>query len=167
MQLIATEPAGTVRAKTSDPSESRAFSAALQDLLRVYQLRDRERICCFDITVSECYALETLVRFGPLTLGELASRLHLDKSTTSRILRALEEKAYARRAPHAEDRRALSLEASAAGRELYERIQADLQDRHEGVLRGLEPEVRQAVLVVIRRLRDDACANCAPGGTCG
>ncbi len=167
MQQMTHKPAGTALEGTGDPSESRAFSAALQDLLRVYQLRDRERICCFDITVSECYALETLVRFGPLTLGELASRLHLDKSTTSRILRALEEKAYARRAPHAEDRRALSLEASTAGRDLYERIQIDLQNRHEGVLRGLDPAVRKAVLLVVRRLHDDACTSCAPGGACG
>jgi hypothetical protein len=40
---------------------------ALSDLLRVYQFRDRDRICCHDISVTQCYALESLVREGPLT----------------------------------------------------------------------------------------------------
>ena len=60
--------------------------------MRVYQFRDRDRICCFDVSVSQCYALEGLVRRGGLTLNELAAHLYLDKSTASRVVDALERK---------------------------------------------------------------------------
>ena len=66
---------------------------ALSDLIRVYQFRDRDRICCHDLSVTQCYALEALVRRGPLTMNELAARLFLDKSTASRVVDALERKA--------------------------------------------------------------------------
>ena len=38
-----------------------ALQAAVSELVRVYQFRDRDRICCHDISVTQCYALETLV----------------------------------------------------------------------------------------------------------
>src|SRR5690606_18937495 len=47
-----------------DPQLARdaaALQRALSDLIRVYQFRDRDRICCHDISVSQCYALEALV----------------------------------------------------------------------------------------------------------
>ena len=65
--------------------------------MRVYQFRDRDRICCHDISVTQCYALETLVEHGPLRLGGLAERCSSDKSTTSRVVGTLVKKGYAQR----------------------------------------------------------------------
>src|SRR5262245_24559669 len=82
---------------TSDPDLARDTEElydALEDLLRVYQFRDRDRICCFDISVSQCYALEGLVRRGSMTLNDLAAHLYLDKSTASRVIDALERKGH-------------------------------------------------------------------------
>ena len=64
----------------------RRLHEAVADLVRVYQFRDRDRICCHDVSVTQCYALETLVEHGPLRLSALAERLFLDKSTTSRVV---------------------------------------------------------------------------------
>src|SRR6476646_7457918 len=66
-----------------------ALHEAVADLVRVYQFRDRDRICCHDVSVTQCYALETLVEHGPLRLSALAERLFLDKSTTSRVVSTL------------------------------------------------------------------------------
>jgi hypothetical protein len=41
----------------------------------VYQFRDRDRICCHDVSVTQCYALETVVEHGPMRLTTLAERL--------------------------------------------------------------------------------------------
>ena len=76
------------------------FYDALSDLIRVYQFRDRDRICCYDVSVSQCYGLEALVRRGPMTLNDLAAHLYLDKSTASRVVDALERKGYVARSPH-------------------------------------------------------------------
>src|SRR5579859_7609949 len=94
--------------RSSDSSlaqDTEALYDALEDLLRVYQFRDRDRICCFDVSVSQCYALEGLVRRGSMTLNDLAAYLYLDKSTVSRVVDALERKGYVVRLPHLSDGR--------------------------------------------------------------
>src|SRR4026208_275729 len=67
------------------PAAARSSHEALAALVRVYQFRDRDRICCHDVSVTQCYALEALIRRGELTLNELARELYLDKSTASRV----------------------------------------------------------------------------------
>ena len=62
--------------------DAAALHAAVADLVRVYQFRDRDCICCHDVSVTQCYALETLVEHGPMRLSSLSERLFLDKSTT-------------------------------------------------------------------------------------
>src|SRR6185436_17114243 len=90
-------------------ADAAALHEALCELVRVYQFRDRDRICCHDISVTQCYALEALLRRGPSGLNELAAELYLDKSTASRVVGALERKRYVSRAPHPEDGRAIVL----------------------------------------------------------
>ena len=61
--------------------DAERLSDALEDLLRVVQFRDRDRICCHDVSVTQCYALRALVEDGPMGLNSLAESLYLDKST--------------------------------------------------------------------------------------
>ena len=44
------------------------LNAALADLVRAAQVRDRDCICCHDISVTQCNALEAL-QSAPMTLG--------------------------------------------------------------------------------------------------
>src|SRR5712691_1403662 len=104
----------------SAKDEAAGLYAALSDLVRVYQFRDRDRICCHDISVTQCYALEALIRRGSSTLGQVAAELYLDKSTASRVVGSLERKGYVSRSSHPDDGRALALKATAAGQRLYD-----------------------------------------------
>ena len=81
--------------------DAEGLHLALAELVRVYQFRDRDNICCHDISVTQCYALETIVDHGPLRLGGLAERLFLDKSTTSRVVATLVKKRYVQQRPDA------------------------------------------------------------------
>jgi len=147
--------------------DARAFYAALSDLIRIYQFRDRDRLCCHDVSVSQCYALEALVRRGEMTLNDLAAHLYLDKSTASRVVDALERKGYVDRSPHPGDRRALLLLATAAGRELYGRIERDLLAEEEALLAGFDPEIRRAMTQLVARLARAAATRVeAGGGSC-
>lgn len=147
--------------------ETEELYDALEDLLRVYQFRDRDRICCFDISVSQCYGLEGLVRRGSMTLNDLAAYLYLDKSTASRVVDALERKGYVARTPHPNDRRALLLEATPAGRELEGKIRESILAEERQLLVDFAPEVRQAMTLLLRRLARAAGANVeASGGSC-
>ena len=91
--------------------DAAALHAAVSDLVRVYQFRDRDRICCHDISVTQCYALEAVAEHGPLRLGALAERMLLDKSTTSRVVATLVRKGYLSQSPDAADARATAIES--------------------------------------------------------
>src|SRR3954453_22828353 len=121
-----------------------ALHAAVSDLVRVYQFRDRDRICCHDISVTQCYALETLIRRGPSTLGQVAAELYLDKSTASRVIASLERKRYVSRSSHPKDGRAVVLKATRAGRHWYETIRSGLLAEERELLRDFPPRVRAA-----------------------
>jgi DNA-binding MarR family transcriptional regulator len=129
-----------------------ALQAAVANLVRVYQFRDRDRICCHDVSVTQCYALETLVEQGPMRLSELTERLFLDKSTTSRVVQTLIKKGYVEQRDDPSDRRAIALSATRAGRQLCARITADLVKQQKELLIDLDPDIRAGVIDVIRRL---------------
>jgi DNA-binding MarR family transcriptional regulator len=133
-------------------ADSLALHEALADLVRAYQFRDRDRICCHDISVTQCYALEALKRDGPMRLNDLAERLFLDKSTSSRVLGALVRKGYAERPVDLSDGRAISVRITARGQKLYNRIHGDLVQQQAQMIADLTPDARRAAIEVISRL---------------
>lgn len=144
-----------------------ALQSAVADLVRVYQFRDRDRICCHDISVTQCYALETLVDHGSMRLGALAERLFLDKSTTSRVVGSLVKKGYVEQQAEAGDKRATALLATTKGRRLCARITDDLVAQQKQLLQDLEPDVREAVVRVIRGLARAADSRFRSGVSVG
>lgn len=148
--------------------DTRDLYEALTDLVRVYQFRDRNLICCHDISVTQCYALDALARGGPMTLGSLAQTLMLDKSTTSRVVETLERKGYLKRTTHPSDARAVQLLPTARGRALNETIRRDMLQEEGAVIENLPPDVRRAAVDVVRRLADLAAKRqgCCKPGTC-
>jgi DNA-binding MarR family transcriptional regulator len=157
-----------VLAKGADLSDDAlALHRALSELIRVYQFRDRDRICCYDVSVAQCYALEAVVLHGPLTLNELAAHLFLDKSTTSRLVDALQKKGYVERQENPADRRALSLEPTEPGRELHARIEGDILAQEAELLAGFSPEVRQSMAQLVGELARAAASRVdTTGGSC-
>ncbi|MEG5265217.1 MarR family transcriptional regulator [Pseudomonas sp. JDS28PS106] len=125
---------------------------ALNQLVRVYQFRDRDRICCYDVSVTQCYAVETLVKKGALRLHVLAEEMFLDKSTASRVIDALERKGYVSRVEDDEDRRAVKIQATGSGRELYEKIRNGLVAEEKVMIENLSAEARQGALTLLRQL---------------
>ena len=147
--------------------DAEALQAAVADLVRVYQFRDRDRICCHDVSVTQCYALETLVAHGPMRLSALAERLFLDKSTTSRVVNTLVRKGYVEQRADATDGRAMLISATRQGQRLCTRITSDLVDQQKQLLEDLAPEIRAGVVQVIQRLAHAADARFRSGVTGG
>jgi MarR family transcriptional regulator, 2-MHQ and catechol-resistance regulon repressor len=143
--------ASTARKSPTQKDAERLYEA-LSDLVRVYQFRDRDTICCHDISVTQCYALEALVTSGPRTLNELAAQLYLDKSTASRVVTTLERKGYITRQTHPHDRRAILIDVTTSGRKLVVTIQAELIDETRKLLDDFEPAVREAAPRLLQRL---------------
>jgi DNA-binding MarR family transcriptional regulator len=157
------------RPRTAGPdqldSDAAALHDALSELVRVYQFRDRDRICCHDVSVTQCYAIDALLRRGPSGLNELAAELYLDKSTASRVVTTLERKGYVTRASHPDDRRAIVLTVTPAGRRLHDRIRKDLVGEARALLRDFEPGVRKATAQLILRLARAAAERSGVSGS--
>ena len=143
--------------------DAAALHAAVADLVRVYQFRDRDCICCHDVSVTQCYALETLVDHGPMRLSALSERLFLDKSTTSRVVSTLVRKGYVEQRADARDGRATTLSATRQGQRLCTRITDDLVEQQKQLLQDLDPDIRAGVVQVLRRLAQAADARFRSG----
>lgn len=144
-----------------------ALHRALRRLLDAYRFRDRDRICCHDVSVTQCRALEHLTEAGPLTLNALAAALYLEKSTASRVVSGLEAGGYASRAQDPDDRRALRLDITPDGRALVAAIEADILAREARLLSRFSPEVRNAMTHLIGELARAQEAHIdTSGGTC-
>ncbi|MNF25296.1 transcriptional repressor MprA [compost metagenome] len=139
---------------------------ALNQLVRVYQFRDRDRICCYDVSVTQSYAIESLVKKGALRLQALAEELFLDKSTASRVVDALERKGYVVRVEDVEDRRAVQVQATAAGHELYEKIRTSLIAEERAMIERLSPEARQGALSLLRQITRATEMRCGLVSNC-
>jgi len=155
------------RSRSSRPDGLLSRShAAVSDLVRVYQFRDRDRICCHDISVTQCYALQSLARGGAMTLTALAKDLMLDKSTTSRVAETLERKGYVRRAAHPSDARAMNIEMTAKGRKLCSCIEDELLAEEKAIMAKVDPAVRRAAIGVVRDLAGLAAARVGRTAPC-
>ncbi|HEY7160987.1 MAG TPA: MarR family transcriptional regulator [Acidobacteriota bacterium] len=124
---------------------------ALSELARRYQFRNRDEVCCYGLTVSQCYALQSLVR-QPFTSGRLSEALGLDISSTTRLVDQLVRKKLVLRKRSAEDGRVKNIEITEAGHKLVTRIESDLANVVGEAVKGLSAEVQRALPEVIRRL---------------
>ena len=147
--------------------DARNVSGALTELIRVIQFRDRDRACCYDVSVSQCYALKAVVDAQGLTVNQLAAHLYLDKSTVSRIANGLVEKRYVTRARDDGDGRVVRLVATPAGVALCGLIEGDLVREYAELLSDFDPEIRSAITTLVARLgRSFANRVDASGGSC-
>jgi DNA-binding MarR family transcriptional regulator len=146
--------------------DAQALHRALAELSRAYQLRDRDRICCYGLSVTQCYALEAMIRRDGLTVNDLSAELFIDKSTVSRVVRGLEEKGLVARRPHPEDGRAVILESSQQGRALYACIQEDILRQEEQILSEFDEAVRKEIPRLVAALARAAAGRVDTSGGC-
>ena len=143
-----------------------ALQQVLTELIRVYQFRDRDAVCCYDVSTGQCHGLERLANGGPMSLNEFAASLYLEKSSASRLADGLERKGYLTRKPRADDARYLQLELTDSGRSVYARIERDLIEERAQVLADLTADERTLVIESIGRLTAAASARVSTEGGC-
>ena len=125
---------------------------ALSELARRYQFRSRDEVCCYGLTVSQCYALESLSREEKLSSTSLATRLGLDLSSTTRVVDELVRKKLAIRRRGAEDARVKEVSISDAGRRLIARVEEDFSKMLGDAIHDFDPKVQRAIPKVLYRL---------------
>jgi DNA-binding MarR family transcriptional regulator len=143
------------------------FHRTLQDLIRLQQARDRERVALHEVSPAGARAVEILERMGAVSLNALATELFVDKSTASRIVGGLEDGGLVARVIDPDDRRALRLELTADGRDLARQLHDDAVWEMNVLLSSFDADARGDLLVFLRRLaRTSALHAGATGATC-
>lgn len=140
------------------------FYLALTTLLRNFQFRDRDRQTICGITISQCYALDFIIREGRLTVTEIGHRLVLNKSNASRVVDTLQAKGLTTREPDTSNHRVRWIAATAKGRRLHDRIMRELKADYADLLSGYSADfVRDAtnlLLAIAQRAGHDSKTRC-------
>jgi len=107
------------------------------------------------VTPSELAALRSVAKHGPLTFGDLAERLGLDRTTVSRLAASLQEQGLIAREADAHDKRKAWLELTAAGSTLLEGLNGVSRQYYEVATSEWTAEERAAAGTMFDRLRHD------------
>lgn len=91
--------------------------------------------CGAPVSVGEAQALFELANNPGISQNELAARLHLEKSTVSRLAKMLEQRGWLDRIRDKNDTRLLHLKLTAAGYKAVQRLAASRKARFTKILR--------------------------------
>ena len=124
----------------------------LTALIKRYQFRDRNTICCEDVTVSQCYALKSLGEHGSLPMTRLSELMCLSISSLTRLVDQLERKRYVTRRRLPADRRIRCVELTPAGKGVLRRIEGMIRRSERDVLARMPRADREGLLAGLARL---------------
>ncbi|MEP6939737.1 MAG: MarR family transcriptional regulator [Rudaea sp.] len=107
-----------------------------------------------ELNYSQYLVLKLLAKYGPQMPGDVARCLEHNAGAMTRLLDRLEDKGYVRRQPHAEDRRALSIDLTEAGQALWKTINNCSERIQNTAVRDLEQPERERLFDLLKRVRD-------------
>jgi DNA-binding MarR family transcriptional regulator len=138
-----------------DSTDVTMLQERLAEFIRAFGLHQPERTPCGQpIPVSEAHALVELARDGPFTQTELGRRLHLEKSTISRLVNQLIKRGWVTREHDPHDRRAASLTLTPAGQRAATNLATARQRKFATLLAAVPETERDAVLQALKTLTE-------------
>ena len=106
------------------------------------------------VTPSELSALREVARHGPLTFGQLAERLRLDRTTVSRLASRLHEIGLVSRVQDADDKRRVWLQTTPAGVEMLGSLSNVSHEYYAVATADWSSDDRAAAGEMLARLQD-------------
>ncbi len=135
-----------------------------KEMIRRYQFRDWNQICCYGISISQCHILDVLAEEGELTMQQLARRMFKSISTMTRVAGQLVRKGYIKRRQDAEDRRVVHVSITPQGKAIAAAIDRDLIETQKAILRAIPAgewagafKVLEAIAQGARRWQETCC----------
>ncbi|WP_326810216.1 MarR family transcriptional regulator [Streptomyces scopuliridis] len=143
----------TAPAPGPDPAETAEIAGrlrlAIQHLLPVLRAR---RSAPGDLTPSRQAALAALAAHGPLRISELAARMGIALSTTSRMVDLLDSTGWIERHPDPQDQRASLVTLSRTGRAVLEARRRETAARLAEQITLLTAEEQRALYAALPAL---------------
>ncbi|MEV4471272.1 MarR family transcriptional regulator [Nonomuraea sp. NPDC049504] len=128
---------------------------AVARFVRAFGLHQPDQTPCGQpIPVSEAHALGELARDGALRQSELAHRLKLEKSTTSRLVTQLITRGWAERTPAPDDGRGRLVQLTEQGVKAAARLAEARAERFSAVLNRVPEGERADVLRALTLLTE-------------
>lgn len=137
------------------PEDNESFGLLLLSV-RQSLLRNAERMltqCGYGINLTQFRALSALGRSGSLGASELARTIELDAGALTRLIDGLQEKGYVARCPRPNDRRAIEITLTDAGKHFLDQARPTVQTYYDDLMGVLDRDEQQQLFTMLRRLR--------------
>ena len=108
-----------------------------KELIRRYQFRDWNQICCYGISISQCHILDVVAEEGDLTMQQLARRMFKSVSTMTRVAGQLVREGYIKRRQDPEDRRVVHVSITPQGKAILTAIHRDMVETQKAILSAI------------------------------
>lgn len=127
-----------------------------RELIRRYQFRDWNQICCYGISISQCHILDTLAEDGDLTMQQLAKRMFRSVSTMTRVVGQLVRRSYVKRRQDPQDRRIVHVSITLQGKAIVAAINRDLIGTQKTILQNIPADQWDGAFKVLEALSQGA-----------
>lgn len=115
---------------------------------------DRE-LAKFDITAPQLIVLASVANKEADSAAAICKSISYDPGAMTRMIDRLEQKGLIRRVPHPDDRRAMTLELTVAGKALYPQLLAAKETVQQQFLRGFSTEDAIQLERLLNRMLDN------------
>ncbi len=112
----------------------------------------RDEMAALDLTTPKMRALAVLSIHSELLIRDLAVYAVVEQSTLSRALDALEADGLVRRVPDPSDSRAVRINLTASGREVFDRLWPSMAETYEHMFSGIDAEERLAFVGTLDKI---------------
>lgn len=137
---------------TKDGAMVERFHDEMIDLIKKYQFRDRNEMAGCGMSVSQCYIIETLHRYGPLPMQKLADKMHLSISTVTRVVEPLVKEKLVAREESPTDRRVRVMSLTEKGNERFFASWKGILESEKSILESFPPESREMLVTFMSKL---------------
>lgn len=133
---------------------SEAILIALRRIIRAIDQHSRKLVSTHGLTGPQALLLTEIVRGGPLTGSELASRVSLSQATVTDVVKRLEGRGLLSRERSETDKRCIILHATEEGAALVRQSVPLLQERFQQRLTGLQDWEQMQLLSSLQRIAE-------------
>jgi DNA-binding MarR family transcriptional regulator len=127
-----------------------------KELIRRYQFRDWNQICCYGISISQCHILDALAEDGDHTMQQLAKRMFKSMSTMTRVVSQLVRRGYVKRRQDPQDRRIVHVSITPQGKAIVAAINRDLIQTQQAILQTIPEDQWEGAFKILEALAQGA-----------
>lgn len=123
---------------------ARAFSS--------FNKKSVENIRNFDLTQPQFAVIEILGHLGPLKIGEICNKMLVSGGNMTLVLDNIEKLGYIERVHSKEDRRAINVQLTKSGQELFDKIFVSHAEHITKLMTVLSPEEQKTLGDLLKKL---------------